>query len=66
MTRDQALNQAVDSIRSAEVLARHAESAAHSDDHRHKAAAFAAAGALRADIARTYAALAQTLPADGE
>lgn len=65
-TREQALNEARIAASRAENLARHAESAAHHPDHRTKTAPLAAAGALWADTARAYAALAAVLPETAE
>lgn len=61
MTREQALAKAVDAVARAARLADHAEQAAHGT-HYEKAQQLAAAGALWADVARSYAALAQALP----
>lgn len=64
MNREQALAKARDAASRAAVLAGHAESTAHSDDpnRRHKVAQFAAAGAVWADVSRSYAALAAATP----
>ncbi|MDW4904447.1 hypothetical protein RB628_03610 [Streptomyces sp. ADMS] len=62
MTRDQALTEARHAVGRAKELATYAESAAHSFDNRAKAPTFAAAGALWADVARSYATLAQAMP----
>lgn len=61
MTRTEALDQARKAAHQAAYLAGEAERYAHGT-HSHRAAAFAAAGALWADTARAYTALAQTLP----
>lgn len=61
--RATALSRAVAAAAQAESLAQRAESAARSVDHLHKAEPLAAAGALWADVARTYTAIAQTLTA---
>ncbi|WP_406345520.1 hypothetical protein [Streptomyces sp. NBC_00648] len=73
MTRDQALNEALNAATRAKTLAEHVESAAHSVDFRHKATALAAAGGLWTNVARSYAAIAKAAPetvdenpADGE
>ncbi|MER8004970.1 hypothetical protein [Streptomyces sp. NPDC094149] len=58
MDRTKHLALADEAMIRAERLADHAENAAHSNDNRHKAAPFAAAGALWADIARSHAAIA--------
>lgn len=65
-TREQALNEARIAASRAENLARYAESAAHNADNRPKVPMFAAAGALWADTARAYAALAAVLPETAE
>lgn len=62
VNRDQALNEARDAAARAKNLAQYAESAAHHADNRPKVPTFAAAGALWADTARAYAALAGVLP----
>lgn len=63
MTRDEAITKARDAARSAATLAGHAESAAHHSDRQSKVPLFAAAGAVWADTARAYAAIAAALPA---
>lgn len=64
MTRRQAaLTQALDAAFQAEELARRTESAARSFDNRHQTQPLAQAGALWADVARAYAAIAAALPA---
>ena len=64
MNREQRLTMADAAATRAAILARHAESAAHTDDpnRRHKAQPLAAAGALWADVARAHAAIAAVLP----
>lgn len=62
MTRDQALTEARLAAGRAKELAKYADSAAHNPDNRAKVPTFAAAGALWADVARSYAALAQAMP----
>lgn len=61
--RAAALSRAVAAAAQAETLAERTESAARSVDHQHQAAPLAAAGALWADVARVYTAIAQTLTA---
>lgn len=56
------IDKAVDTARDADKMARHAETAAHSDDQSDKVPGFTAVGALYADVARTYAAIAQACP----
>lgn len=62
MTREQRLTMADAAATRAAGLAREAEEAARGDNSRHKAVPLAAAGALWADLARTHAAIADTLP----
>ena len=62
MTREQILLQALEAADTAKRLAVHAESAAHSGERRGQTPHFAAAGAAWADVARSYAAIAQLLP----
>ena len=62
MNRQTYLTRAEAAVERAAALAREAELAANSQDYRHKAAPFAAAGALWADIARSHAAIAQAMP----
>ncbi|NUP42341.1 MAG: hypothetical protein HOY76_36250 [Streptomyces sp.] len=62
MTRDEAIGKARDAARQAATLAGHAESAAHHSDRQSKVPMYAAAGAVWADTARAYAALAAVLP----
>lgn len=62
MTREQILKQAIDAAATAKRLAGHAESAAHSTERYHYTERYAAAGAAWADVARSYAAIAQLLP----
>ena len=62
ITRDQAIAEARSAADRAKSLARDAENAAHNRDIRDRVPNFAAAGALWADTARAYAALAQALP----
>jgi hypothetical protein len=62
MTRDTALSLAVDAAQHAAGLARKAEAGVYRSSHPHEAARLAAAGALWADTARAYAAIAQALP----
>ncbi|MFJ8195215.1 hypothetical protein ACIQ8D_36600 [Streptomyces sp. NPDC096094] len=59
MTREQALQEAIEAAASAGKLAADAERAAH---HGGDAARFAVAGAVWADTARSYTALAAVLP----
>jgi hypothetical protein len=61
-TQEQYVQLAWNAVSKAQGLARDAERYAASDDHRHKAEPIAAAGALWADIARSYAAIAAVLP----
>lgn len=61
MTRTEALTQARQAADKAVYLAGEAERYAHGT-HAHKTAPLAAAGALWADTARAYTALAQALP----
>jgi hypothetical protein len=61
-TADQYVRLAWNAVSRAATLAGHAESAAHSSDRRHYAEPLAAAGALWADVARSYAAIAGVLP----
>lgn len=56
------IDKAVDAARDADKMARHAETAAHSDNQRDKVPGLATAGALYADVARTYTAIAQAFP----
>jgi hypothetical protein len=62
MTRDQALNEAINAARNAAKLAEYAGNAAHSGDSQGKVPRLAAAGALWADLARSYAAIAAVTP----
>jgi hypothetical protein len=62
MTRDQALNEAINAASNARKLAQHAANAADYGDSQGKVPRLAAAGALWADTARAYAAIAATLP----
>jgi hypothetical protein len=62
MTRDEAIDTARDAARRATTLAGHAESAAHHADRKSKVPLFAAAGAVWADTARAWAAIAAALP----
>ena len=63
MTREQILQHAYDAAAKAKDLAGRAESAAHSTERRGQTPHFAAAGALWADVARSYAAIAHATPA---
>ncbi|WP_437050817.1 hypothetical protein [Streptomyces sp. enrichment culture] len=63
-TRTDALATATEAAFQAEELARRTESAARSIDNRHQTEPLARAGALWADVARAYAAIAAALPAD--
>ncbi|MFJ3826218.1 hypothetical protein [Streptomyces nodosus] len=62
MDRTQHMKLADAALTRAQRLAEDAEHYAQSDTYNHKAAPFAAAGALWADIARTHATVAATLP----
>lgn len=62
ITRDQAIAEARTAADRAKSLARDAENACQNRDLRDRVPNFAAAGALWADTARAYAALAQALP----
>ena len=62
MTREQALDEASTAARNARALARRVEDAAHSGDSYGSIPRLAAAGALWADTARAYAAIAAALP----
>ncbi|NGO43777.1 hypothetical protein [Streptomyces ureilyticus] len=62
MNREQRLAMADAAAERAASNARDAERYARTDDHRHKTAPLAAAGALWADIARAHTAIAQALP----
>ncbi|MCX5338111.1 hypothetical protein [Streptomyces sp. NBC_00140] len=62
MTREEALAQARTAVNRASNLAEYAEGAAHSEHRQGQAAPFAAAGAVWADAARAYAAIAAVLP----
>lgn len=64
LTREQALTEARNAAARAKTLAGHAESAAHNLDREGRVPMLAAAGALWADTARAYAALAAALPQD--
>jgi len=61
-TQEQYIRLAWNAVSKAEDLAKDADRYAHSDDYRHKAGPLAAAGALWADVARSYAAIAAVLP----
>ncbi|WP_030682075.1 hypothetical protein [Streptomyces cellulosae] len=61
-THDQYIRLAFNAVSRAASLAEDAEDAAHSDDRRNQAAPLAAAGALWADVARSYTAIAEALP----
>ena len=61
-TQEQYIRLAWNAVSKAEELARDAERYAASDDYRHKAQPVAAAGALWADVSRSYAAIAAVLP----
>lgn len=60
--QEQYVRRAWNAVGRAEILAQHAEGAAHSVDRQEQAPALAAAGSLWADIARTYTAIAAALP----
>lgn len=62
MNRDQALTEARNAADKAKRLAEHAGNAADNGDSQGKVPRLAAAGALWADTARAYAALAAVLP----
>ena len=62
MNRDQALNEARNAADKAKRLAEYAGNAADNGDSQGKVPRLAAAGALWADVARSYAALAAVLP----
>lgn len=62
MTRDQALNEAINAASNARTLAQHAANAADNGDSQGKVPRLAAAGALWADTARAYAAIAAATP----
>lgn len=62
MNRDQALTEAVSAASNAAKFAEYAGNAAHGGDSQGKVPRLAAAGALWADTARAYAALAAVLP----
>ena len=62
MTRDEAIANACEAAERADVLADHAEGAAHHADRKSKVPLFAAAGAVWADTARAWAAIAAVLP----
>jgi hypothetical protein len=62
MNREQARNEAINAASNAKQLARRVEDAAFSGDSMGTIPRFAAAGALWADTARAYAAIAATLP----
>jgi hypothetical protein len=66
LTRKQALWQADRAASRAETLAEDAERLARHEDFRSKTPAFAAAGALWAQTAQAYAALAAALPEQTE
>lgn len=61
-TKQHFLTEAKDAARKAVQLAVHAEAAARTIDRHVKAVPLAAAGALWADIARTYTTLASVVP----
>lgn len=61
MTREQIIAQALDAANRAKALATQAESASHSIERHHQTERFAAAGATWADVARSYAAVAELL-----
>jgi hypothetical protein len=62
MTREQALDEAINAASNAKVYARRVEDAAQSGDTYGSIPRLAAAGALWADTARAYAAIAAALP----
>lgn len=65
LTREQALTEALTAAAESKRLAGHAGTAAHGSDQA-KVQGLAAAGALWADVARSYAALAAVLPEQPE
>ncbi|MEU6373956.1 hypothetical protein [Streptomyces sp. NPDC046909] len=62
MTRDEAIEKAREAARSAAALAGRAETAVNHTDQRSKVPLLAAAGAVWADVSRSYSALAAVLP----
>lgn len=62
MIRQDYLDQALRAATRAAVLAEQAEDAARHPDNKAKVPALAAAGALWADVARSYTAIAQATP----
>ncbi|MGW7722208.1 hypothetical protein ACWGJ6_02470 [Streptomyces canus] len=62
MTRDQALNEAINAAHNAKVYARKAENAADSGDSMGKVPQLTAVSDAWADTARSYAAIAAALP----
>lgn len=62
LTREQALTEARNAADKAKRLAEHAGNAADNGDSQGKVPRLAAAGALWADLARSYAAIASVLP----
>ncbi len=65
-TQQQYVRLAWNAASKAAELAKHAEAAAHHSDRQEQAPAFAAAGALWADVSRSYAAIAAVLPQDAD
>lgn len=63
LNRDKALTEARAAAAKSRRLAEHVENAAHGGDSQGKVPRLAAAGALWADVARSYAAIAAALPA---
>ena len=61
-TQEQYMQRAWDAVNRAATLGGHAESAAYSNNNQHKAGPLAEAGALWADVARTYLTIAAALP----
>ncbi|WP_406100811.1 hypothetical protein [Streptomyces canus] len=62
MNREQAINEAINAADKAKRLAEHAGNAADNGDSQGKVPRLAAAGALWADLARSYAAIAAATP----
>jgi hypothetical protein len=64
VNRQQAITEAREAARRARILATETEQKARSTHYHQEVGPLAAAGALWADTARAYTALAQTLPED--
>ncbi|MCX4858964.1 hypothetical protein [Streptomyces canus] len=62
LTRQQALNEAINAAHNAKVYARKAENAADNGDHQGRVPQLAAAAAAWADVSRSYTAIANALP----